>query len=73
MSTAEASEATPLSAAGARGVSDAASDGAGDGAGDGADVGLDGGSGLPKNLGRNVAVNYVAVVAISVRDARRSG
>jgi O-antigen/teichoic acid export membrane protein len=30
------------------------------------DAGLEGGSGLPKNLGRNVFVNYIAVVAISI-------
>jgi O-antigen/teichoic acid export membrane protein len=30
------------------------------------DTGLKGGSGLPKNLGRNVFVNYIAVVAISI-------
>jgi O-antigen/teichoic acid export membrane protein len=32
----------------------------------GAEGGLEGGSGLPKNLGRNVFVNYIAVVAISI-------
>ena len=30
------------------------------------DPGLEGGSGLPKHLGRNVFVNYVAVIAISI-------
>jgi O-antigen/teichoic acid export membrane protein len=64
----EASQASPFSAAPTpdAGQAGAAPAQVGKPQAEQAEAGLDGGSGLPQNLGRNVAVNYLAVVAISI-------